>query len=125
MTGVQTCALPIYKLDLNRGILTPHLSVGTHSRSTYISDLISVQDKVLETAVQALLKRRMLKTPRHQNQRLCSPWGHMSYADTLIDLQLDYTLSGMALTVLSPLRGPSMLSRILSITRNEVFTSKI
>ena len=44
------------KLDLNRGILTPHLSVGTHSRSTYISDLISVQDKVLETAVQTLLK---------------------------------------------------------------------
>ena len=44
------------KLDLNRGILTPHLSVGTHSRSTYISDLISVQDKVLDTAVQALLK---------------------------------------------------------------------
>ena len=64
MTGVQTCALPICpahllfgnKLDLNRGILTPHLSVGTHSRSTYISDLISVQDKVLETVVQALLK---------------------------------------------------------------------
>ena len=30
------------KLDLNRGILTPHLSVNTHSRSTYIEDLISV-----------------------------------------------------------------------------------
>ena len=26
------------KFDLNRGILTPHLSLGTHSRSTYISD---------------------------------------------------------------------------------------
>ena len=44
------------KLDLNRGVLTPHLSVGTQSRATYISDLISVQDKVLDTAVQALLK---------------------------------------------------------------------
>ena len=44
------------KLDLDRGILTPQLSVGTHSKSTYISDLISVQDKVLETAVQTLLK---------------------------------------------------------------------
>ena len=44
------------KFDLNRGILTPNLSVGTHSRSTYISDLISVQDKVLDIAVQALLK---------------------------------------------------------------------
>jgi hypothetical protein len=42
------------KLDLNRGILTPHLSVNTHSRSTYIEDLISVQDKVLDSAVQAL-----------------------------------------------------------------------
>ena len=39
------------KLDLNRRILTPHLSVGTQSRSTYISDLIRVQDKVLETAI--------------------------------------------------------------------------
>ena len=44
------------KFDLNRDILTPHLSVGTQSRSTYISDLISVQDKVLDTAVQALMK---------------------------------------------------------------------
>ena len=44
------------KLDLNRGILTPHLTVGTQSESTYLSDLISVQDKVLDTAVQALLK---------------------------------------------------------------------
>ena len=43
------------KLDLNRGILTPLLSVNTHSRSTYIEDLISVQDKVLESAVQALM----------------------------------------------------------------------
>ena len=43
------------KLDLNRGILTPHLSVGTHSRSTYIEGLISVQDKVLDSAVQALM----------------------------------------------------------------------
>ena len=43
-------------INLNRGILTPHLSVGTQSRSTDISDLISVQDKVLDTAVQTLLK---------------------------------------------------------------------
>ena len=43
------------KLDLNRGILTPHLSVNTHSRSTYIEDLISIQDKVLDSAVQALM----------------------------------------------------------------------
>ena len=55
----------------------------------------------------------MLKTPRQQNRRLCYPWGHMSYADTLIDLQLDYTLSGMALTVLSPLRSPSTFSQNL------------
>ena len=38
------------KLDLNSGILTPHLSVNTHSRSTYIEDLISVQDKVLDSS---------------------------------------------------------------------------
>ena len=44
------------KLDLNRGILTPHLSVGTHSRSTHIEDLISMQDKVLNSAVQSLMK---------------------------------------------------------------------
>ena len=67
----------------------------------------------------------MLKIPRQLNQRLCSPWGHMSYADTMIDLQLDYILSGMALTVLSPLRGPSMLSLTLLTTRHEVFTSRI
>ena len=42
------------KLSLNRGILTPHLSVNTHSRSTYVEDLISVQDKVLDSAVKAL-----------------------------------------------------------------------
>ena len=35
----------------------------------------------------------------------------MSYADTLIDLRLDCILSSMALTVLSPLRGPSTFSR--------------
>ena len=40
---------------MNRGILTPHLSVNTHSRSTYIEDLISVQDKALDSAVQALM----------------------------------------------------------------------
>ena len=34
--------------------MTQH--IGTQSRSTYISDLISVQDKVLDIAVQALLK---------------------------------------------------------------------
>ena len=43
------------QLDLNRDILTPHLSVNTHSRSTNIEDLISVQGKVLDSAVQALM----------------------------------------------------------------------
>ena len=44
------------KLDLNRGILTPHLSVGTNSRSTYISDLLDTQDMVLDAAIKSLLK---------------------------------------------------------------------
>ena len=43
------------KLDLNHDIFTPHLSVNTHSRSTYIEDIISVQDKVLDSVVQALM----------------------------------------------------------------------
>ena len=56
-TGVSPAHLLFgNKLDLNRGILTPYISVGTQSRSTYISDLISVQDKVLDTAVQTLMK---------------------------------------------------------------------
>ena len=56
-TGVSPAHLLFgIKLDLNRGILTPHLSVGTQSRSTYILDLISVQDKILDTAIQTLLK---------------------------------------------------------------------
>ena len=55
-TKVAPAHLPFgNKLDLNRGILIPHLSVNTHSRSTYIGDLISVQDKVLDSAVQALM----------------------------------------------------------------------
>jgi hypothetical protein len=44
------------KLDLNRGILTPHLSVGTNSRSDYVNDLIAIQDKVLESAIYNLHK---------------------------------------------------------------------
>ena len=44
------------KLDLNRGILTPHLSVGTNSRSTYVSDLLDTQDMVLDAAIKSLLK---------------------------------------------------------------------
>ena len=44
------------KLDLNRGILTPHLSVGTNSRSTYVSDLLNTQDMVLDAATKSLLK---------------------------------------------------------------------
>jgi hypothetical protein len=42
------------KLDLNRGILTPHLCVGTNSRSTYVADLIAIQDEVLESATRSL-----------------------------------------------------------------------
>ena len=45
------------KLDLNRGILTPHLlPVLTSSNSTYITDLIDVQDKVLDAAILSLQK---------------------------------------------------------------------
>ena len=41
-----------YKLDLNRGILTLHLlPVLTSSNLTYITDLIDVQDKVLDAAI--------------------------------------------------------------------------
>ena len=56
-TGVCPAHLLFWKkLDLSCGVLTPHLSVGTQSRSTYISDLISGQDKILDTAVQSLIK---------------------------------------------------------------------
>ena len=40
------------KLDLNRGILTPHLlPTVTSSNSTYINDLIDTQDEVLYAAI--------------------------------------------------------------------------
>ena len=40
------------KLDLNRGILTPHLlPTLTSTNSTYITDLIDIQDKVLDAAI--------------------------------------------------------------------------
>ena len=43
------------KLDLNRGILTPHLlPMITSSNSTYITDLIKIQDKVLDAAIDSL-----------------------------------------------------------------------
>ena len=45
------------KLDLNRGILTPHLlHMITSSNSTYITDLIEIQDKVLDAAIDSLQK---------------------------------------------------------------------
>jgi hypothetical protein len=40
------------KLDLNTGILTPHLMPQhTNSGSTYIADLLTVQDQVLDAAI--------------------------------------------------------------------------
>ena len=51
------CILFADKLDLNRGILTPHLlPVVTSLNSTYITDLIDVQDKVLDAAILSLQK---------------------------------------------------------------------
>ena len=51
------CILFADKLDLNRGILTPHLlPVLTSLNSTYITDLIDVQDKVLDAAILSLQK---------------------------------------------------------------------
>ena len=88
------------KLDLNRGILTPHLRVGTHSRSTYIDDLISVQDKVLDSAVKSLMKADAKQAT-------------VFYVGILIDRQLVYTLRGMARTVLSLIRGQSMFLQTL------------
>ena len=45
------------KLDLNRGILTPHLlPIVTTSNSTYINDLIDIQDQVLDAAILKLQK---------------------------------------------------------------------
>ena len=45
------------KLDLNRGILTPHLlPTLTSSNSTYITDLIDIQDKALDAAIISLQK---------------------------------------------------------------------
>ena len=43
------------KLDLNRGILTPHLLPdNVLSGSCYITDLIDMQDKVLDAAIQSI-----------------------------------------------------------------------
>ena len=100
------------RIDLNRGILTPHLSVGTHSRSTYISDLISVQDKELETAVQTLLKADAKKAVSAESATVF-PVGSYVLCRYTDRPQLDYILSGMALTVLTPLRGPSTFSQVL------------
>ena len=55
-------------LDLNRGILTPHLlPVLTSSNSTYITDLIDLQEKVLDAAILSLQKsndKHKKSTPR-------------------------------------------------------------
>ena len=49
------------KLDLNRGILTPHLlPTLTSSNPTYITDLIEIQDKVLSAAI--LLRNVVINT---------------------------------------------------------------
>jgi hypothetical protein len=55
------------KLDLNRGILTPHLSVGSNTRSTYVADLISVQDEVLDAAILSLQKANTKNKDLTQN----------------------------------------------------------
>lgn len=45
------------KLDLNRGILTPHLlPMVSSSNSTYITDLIEIQDNVLDAAIDSIRK---------------------------------------------------------------------
>ena len=45
------------KVDLNSGILTPHLlPIVTSSTSKYINDLIEIQDKVLDAAILELQK---------------------------------------------------------------------
>ena len=49
----------------------------------------------------------------------------MFYVATRIDRQLGYTLRGMARTVLSPTKGPSISSQTLSHTRSEVYILKI
>ena len=42
---------------MNRGILTPHLlPTLTSTNSTYITDLIDIQDKVLDAAIGSLQK---------------------------------------------------------------------
>ena len=49
----------------------------------------------------------------------------MFYVVTLIDRQLGYTLRGMARTVLSPTKDPSISSQTLLHTKNEVYILKI
>ena len=103
------------KLDSNRGILTPHLSVDTQSRSTYISDLISVQDKVLDTAVQALLNADAENGTSAGTATVFPSGSYVlcRYTDRPPTRLHTKRVGGMALTVLSPLRGPSTFSQIL------------
>ena len=49
----------------------------------------------------------------------------MSCVATLIDRLLGYTLRGMARTVSSPIRDPSMSLQTLLLTKNEVCILKI
>ena len=44
------------KLYLNRGIITPHLSVGNNDRSNYVSDSKDTQDEVLNAVMKSLQK---------------------------------------------------------------------
>ena len=64
------------KLDLNRGILTPHLlPMITSSNSTYIADLIEIQDKVLDAAIDSLQKcDGKHKKQEHPPTRLHTKW---------------------------------------------------
>ena len=81
--------------------------MNTHSRSTYIEDLISVQDKALDSAVQAL----MSADAKHAASAKCA---------TMFPIgTLGYTLRGMARTVSSPTKGPSMSLQTLLHTKKK------
>ena len=73
----------------------------TSSNSTYITDLIEIQDKVLDAAIDSLQKC----DEKHKK----STSGLTEFPKNT--LQLDYTLNGKVLSVLYPLKDPSMFSR--------------
>ena len=81
----------------------------TSSNSTYITDLIGIQDKVLDAAIDSLQKCD------DKHKKLTSGLTVFPIGSYVLvnknTLQLDYTLNGKVLSVLYPLRDPSMFSR--------------